>query len=190
MSSETEDARVIHRLPTALLRGRMTAKITRLRPKRHDRIAEAGQLLLDMPLGLKDATRDDLAEALGRFEPPPHETWKYAMMNPDQLRQVLKAINASPKPLSTLRVWTAVLSRIRYDTGEVMAGGRLLADDAGTTPQEVSRALNRLVEIGALLRLRRGRYAVNPHVAWVGSLDRREVVAMTTSPVQLHLVGD
>jgi hypothetical protein len=60
----------------------MAAKVTRLRPKRHDVICESIQLALDMPLGLRQETRDDLADALGRFAPP--ETWSFVMLNPDQ----------------------------------------------------------------------------------------------------------
>jgi len=120
----------------------MAAKVTRMRPKRHDAICESLQLALDMPLSLKQATRDDLADALGRFAPP--EQWVFVMLNPDQQRLVLKAINRGPRPLTTLKVWNAAISHIRYDTGEIMAGRARLAEDADITPDEVSRALNRL----------------------------------------------
>jgi DNA-binding IclR family transcriptional regulator len=49
-----------------------------------------------------------------------------------------------------------------------------LAEDADIVPEEASRALTQLVEIGALLKLRRGRYAINPHVGWSGSLVKRQ----------------
>ena len=86
----------------------MTAKVHRIRPKRHDVITEAVQLVLDLPLGLSDRTRDDLAEVLGKFAPP--ETWTFMKLNPDQQRYVLKAINASPRPLATGMVWNACVS--------------------------------------------------------------------------------
>jgi hypothetical protein len=38
----------------------VTAKVHRLRPKRHDVITEALQLVLDLPLGLGNQTRDEL----------------------------------------------------------------------------------------------------------------------------------
>jgi hypothetical protein len=156
----------------------MAAKVTRMRPKRHDVICESLQLALDLPLNLKQATRDDLADALGRFAPP--ETWRFVMLNPDQQRLVLKAINAGDKPALTMRVWLAAISHIRYDTGEIMAGRERLAEDAETAPDEVSRALSRLLEIGALLKIRRGRYEINPHVGWAGSQTTRQAAARIT----------
>ncbi len=80
----------------------MSAKIKRLRPKRHDAICESLQLALDLPLGLKQETRDDIAEALGRFAPP--ESWGFVMLNPEQQRIVLKAIGSCARPLATLKV--------------------------------------------------------------------------------------
>ena len=152
----------------------MPAKITRMRPKRHDAIYESLHLIQDLSqsLGLSQATRDDLADARDRFAPP--ETWSFVMLNPDQQRLVLKAINNGPRPLTTLKVWNAAISHVRYDTGEIMAGRERLAEDADIVPEEASRALTQLVEIGALLKLRRGRYAINPHVGWSGSLVKRQ----------------
>jgi hypothetical protein len=161
----------------------MAAKVTRMRPKRHDAICESLQLWLDLPLGLKPETRDDLADALGRFAPP--ETWGFVMLNPDQQRVVLKAINRVEKPALTMRVWLAAISHIRYDTGEIMAGRERLAEDAETTPEEASRALSRLAEIGALLKLRPGRYAINPNAGWAGSLAQRQEAAKDVPPVRL-----
>jgi hypothetical protein len=156
----------------------MAAKVTRMRPKRHDAICESIQLVLDLPLGLSQGVRDSLADALGRFAPP--ETWSFVMLNPDQQRLVLKAIDNGPRPLTTLKVWNAAISHIRYDTGEIMAGRERLAEDAGIVPEEASRAMTRLAEIGALLKLRRGRYAINPHVGWTGSQTARQVAAQIT----------
>jgi len=106
------------------------------------------------------------------------------MLNPDQQRLVLKAINAGDKPALTMRVWLAAISHIRYDTGEIMAGRERLAEDAETTPDEVSRALNRLFEIGALLKLRPGCYEINPHVGWTGDLMKRQAAAKDESPAR------
>jgi hypothetical protein len=159
----------------------MAAKVTRMRPKRHDAICESIRLALDLPLGLRQESRDDLADVLGRFAPP--EQWVFMKLNPDQQRLVLKAINRGDKPALTMRVWLAVISHIRFDTGEIMAGRKRLAEDAETTPEEASRALSRLFEIGALTRLCRGRYAINPHVAWTGDLVKRQEAAKHVSPV-------
>ena len=164
------------------MRGHVTAKVHRLRPKRHDVITEALQLVLDLPLGLGDQTRDDLAEALGKFAPP--ETWTYTMVSPDQLQRILAAINAGPDSGNVLRVWTAVMCFVQYGTNEIMAGRAKIAETAGIRPQEVSRAMTRLTEIGALVRLRPGRYAINPHVGWTGDLVKRQEAAKHVPPVR------
>jgi hypothetical protein len=159
------------------------AKVSRIRPKRHDAIVESIKLILDMPLGLSPEIQNSLNDALGRFVPP--ATWGFVMLNPEQQRLVLKAINHSEKPALTLRVWNAAISHIRYDTGEIMAGRERLAQDADTNADEASRALSRLAEIGALLRLRRGRYAINPHVGWTGSLVKRQDAAKTAPALRV-----
>jgi hypothetical protein len=159
------------------------AKVTRLRPRRHDVICESIQLVLDLPLDLPQEARDSIAEALGKFVPP--ESWPFTMMNPDQIRLVVKAIDNGPRPLYTFKIWNVAISHIRYDTGEIMASRARLAEDAGISPAEASRALARLTEIGALLKLRRGRYAINPHVGWAGSLYKRDASAKVAQPLKL-----
>jgi hypothetical protein len=161
----------------------MTAKILRMRPKRHDTVTQALQLALELPLGLSEPTLDEIAEALGRYKPA--ATWTYTMLSPEQLRTVLKLINASAKPATTLRVWTALVSHVRLDTGEIMASLARLAADAETTKPEASRSLTRLADMGALVRLRPGRYAINPHVGWAGSLAKRETVAQDVPKLRL-----
>src|SRR4051795_4939959 len=130
----------------------MPEKVKRLRPARLDTITESIQVILDAPLDLTWEARSCLNEVLGRFAPP--ETWGFVMLNPEQQRLVLREITLGEKPAITLRVWHAAISHIRYDTGEIMATGNRLAQDAVTTPQETSRALTRLTEIGALVRLK------------------------------------
>ena len=107
------------------------------------------------------------------------------MINPEQQRLVLKAVIYGPRPRTTLRVWGMVMLHIQRDTGEITASCRELAEDAGTTPDEASRALNRLAVIGALLKLEPGRYAINPHVGWVGDLATRQEAAKDVPPVRL-----
>jgi hypothetical protein len=158
-------------------------KVTRLRPKRHDAISESVKLILDMPLDHPPAVRDFLSDVLGRFAPP--ERWSFVMMNPDQQRLVLKAINGCERPAQTMRIWLAAISHVRYDTGEIMAGRTRLADDADVSPAHASHALSTLTEIGALIRVARGRYAINPHVGWSGSMVKREVATMGVAPLRL-----
>src|SRR5689334_22897318 len=105
----------------------MKAKVERLRPRHADSVTDAIKLLLDLPLGLSFAAKENLSDILGQFAPP--ESWGFVMLNPEQQRMVLKAINKSDRPLLTFRVWNAAISHLRYDTGEIMAGRDRLAVD-------------------------------------------------------------
>lgn len=105
------------------------------------------------------------------------------MLNPEQQRAVLKAINRCPKPATTLRIWNAAISSLRYDTGEIAASSEALAEFAEVPAKEARRALAELVKLGALLRPSRGKYAINPNVGWAGSLQRRADAAAETKPV-------
>ena len=107
------------------------------------------------------------------------------MINPEQQRLILTAIINGPRPRTTLRVWGVVMAHIQRDTGEITASCRELAEDAGTTPDEAVRALNRLAVIGALLKREPGRYAINPHVSWVGDPATRQEAAKDVPPVRL-----
>ena len=107
------------------------------------------------------------------------------LINPEQLQLVLKAVITGPRPRTTLRVWGVAMLHIQRDTGEITASCRELAEDAGTTPDEASRALNRLAAIGALRTLEPGRYAINPHVGWVGDPAKRQEAAKDVPPVRL-----
>jgi hypothetical protein len=160
------------------------AKVTRLRPKRHDVVVDALQLVLDFGdhYELDQHTKDGLAAAVGKLAPP--EKWGFVMLNPDQQRAVMKAIGAGPRPNETLKVWNACISYIAYDRdGEIMATQTQIGDAADVAPTSTSMALSRLVELGVLERIRRGRFRVNSHVAWSGPLHKRDIAAKEQMPV-------
>jgi len=98
---------------------------------------------------------------------------------------VLTAIISGPRPRPTLRVWGVVMAHIERDTGEITASCREVAEDVGTTPDEVVQALNQLTVIGALLTREPDRYAINPHVGWVGDPAKRQEAARDVPPVRL-----
>ena len=165
-----------------------TEKVTKLKAKRHDVIIEALQLVIDYGdhYDLSQPTRDEIAGAVGRMAPP--EKWGFVMLNPDQQRTVLKAIKSGPLPLQTMAAWNACISFIAYDRdGEVMANRTQIAEAADLAPRHTSTALSRLVDIGVLTRVARGRFKVNPYVAWSGPLHKREIAAMEQEPVRPKL---
>jgi DNA-binding IclR family transcriptional regulator len=104
-----------------------------------------------------------------------------------ETRIILAKISRGLRPHATLRVWTAALAHTAPDTGALEASGTQLATFAGISPQAVSRALARLVEIGALIRTSHGHYALNPRAAWAGSLASREQAAQRSG---LRLVDE
>src|SRR5215217_8244788 len=91
----------------------MAERVKRLRPRHYDTVTESIRLILDMPLELSQEARNSLNDALGKFAPS--ETWGFVMLNPEQQRLVLRAINRGEKPALTLRIWLAAISHIRYD---------------------------------------------------------------------------
>ena len=166
------------------------AKIVRFKAKRRDVIMQGLQLALDFSdhYDLKQSTKDDLAQCISKMAPP--ESWGFVMLNPDQQRTVIKAIKDGPHPLSTFTVWASVISFIAYDrNGEIMASRNQIAEAAGVLPADATRALSRLVDIGVLTRIARGRYQVNPYVAWSGPLHKRELAAKDAKPVLVAMTG-
>ena len=162
----------------------MPAVIRRLDPHREQRKAhfasvhDAAQLVLG--LELPDEVRAEIANAVYRLDAE-DRPWTFVMISTEQVRFVIKAIQTgTARPAIVQRVWMAALTHMHMDTGEVMADRRRLADDAMTTPQEVSRAMSALVEIKAMIREQRGRhpvYLVNPRVGWAGSESKRKAAA-------------
>jgi hypothetical protein len=96
------------------------------------------------------------------------------MLSREQSRIILDRIMQTQRPLKTLAVWEAARSYAEWNTGAIPVGVDVLAKAAHTPPNEVYRALSTLVTVGALIRTSRGRYALNPAVAWSGSLVQRE----------------
>jgi hypothetical protein len=163
----------------------MAAKVRRLRPKAHDRIAEALQLVLELPLELEPSARAKLTDALSSHAPKP---WPYIMLSREQAREIQGRILDGPRPGATLAVWMlavwmAALSYAAYGTGEIEASRQELAKLSRIDADEVSRALSRLVKLGALLRTERGRYMVHPSVAWHGPLASRDAAERKLAPV-------
>jgi hypothetical protein len=152
--------------------------IKKVRPKTHDALTQAISLVLDFAgsLGISQQMRNELAQAQGRFSPS--EGWGFIMLNPEQQRFVLKEINEGPRPNETLRVWNACISFIAYDcNAEIFASRTEIANVANVLPPHTSTALSRLDAIGALLRIERGRYRINPNVGWSGPLLKRQDAA-------------
>jgi hypothetical protein len=96
----------------------------------------------------------------------------------------------SPRPKVAVNVWTTCFTRLRHDTGEVVASQAELAEELGVRRQEVSAALSELVALNALLKWRVGRevrFGINPNVGTSLSGKHREIAQQQAG--QLRLVS-
>ena len=163
------------------------ATVHRLRP-RNPRQAKVLQEALDLG-GWSERTRVELNQRLTIRLPDAPEPWSFTMVasKPETVSAFLAEIAAGPRAFTTLAVWYALAPYVRRDTAEVICTQRTLARTAGVALGDVSRALLRLVEMGALIQEERGRYRVHPGLMWKGELAKRERVAATAP--SLTLVG-
>ena len=149
--------------------------VFRLRP-RNQKAQEALQGVLDLG-DWSEPVRLALNKRLTGLLPDGVGTqWSYVMVNSDEanMQAFLKAVGEGPRPFSTLAVWNGLLPFVRRDTLELLCGQRRLAQTAGVSLGDVSRALARLVEMGCLLQEGKGRYRANPAFIWRGELAKRE----------------
>jgi predicted transcriptional regulator of viral defense system len=105
-------------------------------------------------------------------------------INPDQNLLVVQAAIRCSRPKTTLRVWSHLITCIHPDTGEITESPAQFSDELEMKRNEVSRALSQLAEIGAIVRIARGRYMINPHVGWQGELWKREIAARDVPPLR------
>lgn len=143
---------------------------------------------LTRELNLSPEGVGQLANVLYRLTQKPAPRWSFVMLNPEQMRFVIRATKAAKRPDRTLRVWDVALTYMKRNTGEITASYQQLAEDASTTVEEVSRAMNELTRIGALLRERQGNritYFVNPSVGWNGGEGARREAARNAPKLQV-----
>jgi hypothetical protein len=160
------------------------ATVHRLRP-RGRRQAELLQGTLDLG-GWPEPVRVALVERLTIRSPEP-ELWRFAMIaaREDLMAAFMQAIRSGPRPFATLAVWHSIAPFVRRDTGEIVCSQRRLAKTAAVSSGDVSRALERLVEMGALERLERGQYRIHPLLMWKGELAKRAAAEKLAPPLRI-----
>lgn len=166
------------------------ADVTRLIPKaerlKADQVAEVRQYVLG--LGLPTKATEDILITLQR-----HETggvladWTFNMISPAQCLAVWEAIKSGERPHETRDVFDYVITHIETNTGIVTLTREELAEKVKIHPREVTKAMKRLEDIGAIVRERvkvpgmrgpgKARYRLNPHVGWNGKLEKRQLAA-------------
>ncbi|KAF0146122.1 MAG: hypothetical protein FD153_164 [Rhodospirillaceae bacterium] len=142
---------------------------------------------------LPDDMRAEIDNAIYRLTEEPGERWLFVKISPEQFRYVTRAIRECRNVATTLSVWTAAITYMRTDTGEILATREQLAADVDTLPCNVSTAMSDLARIGAILRHRRGRkvvYSINPTVGWNGGEGSRQAAVRKAPALRLVADGD
>jgi DNA-binding IclR family transcriptional regulator len=107
----------------------------------------------------------------------------------DQMSSFLHEVRAGGRAASTLSVFLALAAFVERDTGLLACSQRQLARTAGVDISDTNRALDRLVEIGVLIREGKGKYRVHPSVMWRGQLSGREKAEETAPRLTLYEGG-
>jgi hypothetical protein len=148
----------------------MAAEIRTLRTQRKrlraDRAAELRQLVIDFQ-GLDSEAVERIVVAIDR-ETAAELEWTFVMLSPVQNALVVRQImQRATRPNLTAQLWANLFTRLRLDTGEIIATRQELAAELATHPSHVSAALRELEAMGALIRQRdgrRSRWFMNPKV--------------------------
>jgi len=146
------------------------------------------------PERLRKDHENDLREALLPFEGqlPTHlaraiytlidrasaarNKWTFVMLSPEQNMLVVNHLaDNSERPSIAVKLWALCFHHLRNDTGEILLNRGQLAEQLGTSHENVSRVMSELVEFGAITRRRvrvpgmKGcgpvEYYMNPRVA-------------------------
>lgn len=162
------------------------SKPKRLKQEQADAIRQ-----LIFQFDLSDDAQAEISNAVYRLTEEPQEQWPFMRISPEQFRHVSQAIRHCRKALTTMSIWNAAITYLRFDTGEILATRDQLAQDTNIAPQNVSTAMTDLERIGAILRKKRGKrvvYFVNPNVGWNGGEGSR--VAAAKEAPKLRVVAD
>ena len=149
------------------------------------------QTIKEADIGLSEEAAAVIENAIYRITDTPGARAIFTMISNDQFRFVMKATKSLPRPDLTWQVFSAALTYVKQDTGEILSTREQLAEDAGTDADEVSRAMTQLSNIGAIIKEKRGRnvvYKINHYVAWNGGEGSR--IAASKGAPKLRLVAD
>lgn len=91
---------------------------------------------------LSEDAQTEIDNAIHQLTEQPDERWPFMKLSPTAFRAVLKATRNTKRPHLTWAVWSAAITYMRFDTGEILATRAQLALDANTAPQNVSTAMS------------------------------------------------
>ncbi len=115
--------------------------------------------------------------------------WVFVMISPEANAAVIRhLLEHAKRPKVSVGVWSLCFTRLRRDTGEIVATQADLAAELGVRRQEVSAALAALVGTSAQGRGRAGRetrFGIKPNVGTSLAGKQREVEQQKAGPLRL-----
>jgi hypothetical protein len=155
----------------------MAAEIRRLKTRSQASQEEAAEQLILALETVATHAKGQMAElareqsaALRRKQAAAAEHWTFVMISPAQFEAVNSWLVANAaRPIVAMQLWGSLFPRLDMRTGEILVSRTELAQVVGTSPQEVSRIMSQLAEVGAIIRRREPangpvRYFMNPKV--------------------------
>lgn len=101
--------------------------------------------------------------------PAPLTDWTFVMISPAQNAAVVEWLEGnSSRPIKAMKLWAALFTSMRSDTGEILRSREELAERIGESLPNTSRIMSELASINAIVRRKTGRrvkYFMNPHIA-------------------------
>ena len=118
------------------------------------------------------------------------------MISPQQCLAVWDAIEQGERPYETDKVFKLLITHVETNTGVMTLTREEIAERIGIRPENVTRAMRRLEDMGVVFRERvkvpgmkgpgKARYRLNPHVAWNGDLQTRKIkVEQMSMPLEV-----
>jgi hypothetical protein len=156
----------------------MAAKVIELRTKPDRLRADQADKLRQALLPFEPDCPDHVRELLGHIDRQTvgRNKWTFVMLSPSQNAVVVNyLIEHSTRPMVAVRLWALCFEHLRMDTGEILLTREEMAEKLGEKPENISRIMTELVEMGAIIRKRERvkgmkgpgmvRHFMNPRVA-------------------------
>jgi hypothetical protein len=170
--------------------GPQLATLHRMHPRTDTLKAERAEHLKQLVLSfdLPDEPVRQIVAALDR-QTAIETNWVFVMISPAANAAVVRhLLEHAKRPKVSVGVWSLCFTRLRHDTGEIVASQAELAAELGVTRQEVSAALSELVRINALTKWRVGRetrFGINPNVGTSLAGQQRVLAQQKAGPLRL-----
>jgi hypothetical protein len=156
----------------------MAAKVIELRTKPDRLRADQADKLRQALLPFEPDCPEQVRELIGHIDrqTASRNRWTFVMLSPSQNAAVVNyLIGHSKRPMVAVRLWALCFEHLRMDTGEILLSRDEMAEKLSEKPENISRIMTELAEMGAIIRKRERvkgmkgpgmvRHWMNPRVA-------------------------